>query len=128
MNQLPTFLGLRLFTAAFMSLGACASAAHPATPASEEFPVVGYIGSNQSVLELFLAGMSDAGYVAEQDFHLELRYTENSLERRKQVAAELVALCPDVIVATGLASDDLKELTKTIPIVLMATPEVVGLR
>jgi putative ABC transport system substrate-binding protein len=94
----------------------------------ERIPVVGYLGGNRSVLDEFVTAMRDARYSAGRDFRLEARLTDGIAEKQRSFASELVALAPDVIVATGTASLDLKMLTSTIPIVLTATPESTALR
>lgn len=98
------------------------------TATRNKLPSVAYLGGNRSVLEDFLTGMRDLGYVAERTFHFEARLTEGSAEKQRQFATDLVALRPDVIVATGTASLDLGKLTSTIPIVLTHTPESTALK
>jgi len=61
-----------------------------------------------------------------RDFVTEPRGTESSLERAAFIAAELVRLQVDVIVAGGSAETALKQATSTIPIVLPQHFDPVG--
>ena len=53
------------------------------------------------VVPAFLAGMQERGWLENQGFVLETRYAEGRLERLPELAAELVRLKVDVIVAMG---------------------------
>src|SRR5713101_7059133 len=50
--------------------------------------------------EAFLQGLRDLGYIEGQNFVLVDRYAEGQQERLPELAAELVRLAVDVIVAT----------------------------
>ena len=65
----------------------------------------------------FHRGMRELGYVDGQNIAYEYRFAEGRLERLGSLAAELVALKPDVILALGgdVAPDAIKA-TQTIPI------------
>jgi putative ABC transport system substrate-binding protein len=66
--------------------------------------------------------MTDLGYVEGQQYTVEARYAENNLERLPDLAAELVRLSPDVIVAAATpAIAALKTATGTIPIVMVGS-------
>ncbi|MEW6688756.1 MAG: ABC transporter substrate-binding protein [Pseudomonadota bacterium] len=75
----------------------------------------------------FLAGMRERGYVEGRNLVFEWREADGRLERHPALAAELVALKPDVIVAgapdAALAA---KKATDTIPIVFVASADPVG--
>jgi putative ABC transport system substrate-binding protein len=73
-----------------------------------------------------LRGLRELGYVYGRDFVTEPRGTEGSLERAASIAAELVRLQVDVIVAGGSAEAALKQATSTIPIVLPQHSDPVG--
>ena len=100
----------------------------PSTQANTKLPVIAFLGGNRSTLDWFLNGMRDSGYAADRDFHLEARLSEGSLDKQRQFAAELVALQPNVIVATGTAAIDLTKLTSTLPIVVTVTNEEAALQ
>ena len=63
--------------------------------------------------------MRELGWIEGKNVAFEGRYTDNRLERLPALAAELVRLNVDVIVAMGtLASPAAKRATSTIPIVM----------
>jgi len=70
---------------------------------------------------LFKAGMRDLGYVEGRDYRFETRLATNDLSRLPALAAELVALRVDVIVAlTTAAAVAAHKVTREIPIVTNA--------
>jgi putative ABC transport system substrate-binding protein len=70
----------------------------------------------------FRKGLSELGYIEGQNIQVEYRYAGGSGERLAELAAELVNLRVDVIVAGSTQSiDAAKRLTKTIPIVFPVT-------
>jgi putative tryptophan/tyrosine transport system substrate-binding protein len=76
----------------------------------------------------FLEGMRALGYVEGQHFVLEVRSTEGQYERFPALAAELVRLKVDVLLAVGNTSATLaaKDATTTIPIVMVGVGDPVG--
>ena len=71
----------------------------------------------------FRSGLRDHGYVEGGNATLELRFGDGAPERMAALAAELIALKPDVLFAAGKASAlAVQGATRTIPIV-MTTPE-----
>jgi putative ABC transport system substrate-binding protein len=71
-------------------------------------------------LEEFRQGLRDLGYVEGQNILLEVRYAEERLERLAELAAELVQLGVDVIVAGGSDTNlTAQQATSTIPIVMV---------
>ena len=58
----------------------------------------------QGLLGAFLQGLRDLGYTEGQNLIVENRYAEGRPERLAALAAELVQLRPDVLVATGTPS------------------------
>jgi putative tryptophan/tyrosine transport system substrate-binding protein len=72
--------------------------------------------------EAFRQRLRELGYVEGQNLVLEYRYAEGSAERLPDLAAELVQLQVDVIVAGGTAAIRAAQLaTRTIPIVMSAS-------
>jgi len=108
----------------FLGLIGCVAALRPraaeAQPAAK-IPRIGYVGTNLAVsphlLEAFRQGLCDLGYVEGRTVVIEYRSAEGKLDRFSALAAELVALKVDVIVANTLAALAAKQATKTIPIV-----------
>jgi len=70
------------------------------------------------LLSAFEKGLRDLGYVEGQNIRLEYRFAESRLERLPGLAAELVGLKVDVILAiNSTAAQAALNATKTIPIV-----------
>src|SRR5881628_1580848 len=68
--------------------------------------------------EALLQGLRELGYVEGQNLAIERRWAEGRAERYHELATELVALKPDVIVAAYTPSvTAVKRATSTIPIV-----------
>jgi len=84
---------------------------------------IGYLTTNLAAAphlhEAFRQGLRDLGYVEGRNVVIEYRDAEGKRERLPALAAELVALKADVIVAGGstLAALTAMQATKTIPIV-----------
>jgi ABC-type uncharacterized transport system substrate-binding protein len=79
------------------------------------------------LLEAFRQALRDLGYVEGQNLVLEVRSAEGSPERLRDLAAELVQLPVDVIVAAGSpAIRAAQHATRTIPIVMAAPPDAVA--
>jgi len=77
--------------------------------------------------DAFLQGLRDLGYVEGRNIVIEYRDAERKLERLPALAAELVALKVDVIVASGtLAALAAKQATRTLPIVFSPAGDPVG--
>src|SRR5918999_681585 len=91
---------------------------------AKKVPRIGYLRFIENPLldEAFRKGLRELGYVEGQNIHVEYRYAGGSLERVAELAAELVSLKVDVIVAGSTQSiDAVKQATKTIPIVFPVT-------
>jgi len=95
-----------------------------------KIPRLGYLmafSPDQSLdLKAFRQGLATLGYVEGKNIVIEYRYAEGKLNRLPDLAAELVALKVDIIVAlnppSALAA---KHATKTIPIVMRSTDDPV---
>ena len=76
----------------------------------------------------FVQGLREHGWIEKRDFVFERRYSWAEVARYPRLAAELVALKPDVVVtaAGDPAAHALKTATKTIPIVLAVSGDPVG--
>jgi putative tryptophan/tyrosine transport system substrate-binding protein len=119
-----------------ISLAALALAA-PVTSFSQarlgKIPRIGYLqpvvpqNNSSPLLEDFRQGLRDLGYVEGKNIQLEIRWGEGRLERMPALAAELVRMKVDVIVAVSSPSvRAAKEATQTIPIVMPLSSDPVG--
>ena len=93
-------------------------------------PRIGYltpnIAANPHLSEAFLQGLRDLGYVEGRNIVIEYRSAEGKFERLAALAAELVALKVDVIVAPNtVAALAAKQATRTIPIVFAVAADPV---
>ncbi len=75
----------------------------------------------------FLQELQQLGWTDGRNMHIDTRWTAGSVADTRKYAAELVALAPDVILATGSAAmGPLLEATRTVPIVFVIVPDPVG--
>jgi len=80
----------------------------------------------QARLAAFVRGLRDLGLVEGRDVRIDVRWTGNADNARKP-AAELVALAPDIILASGgTVVGALLQATRTVPIVFTNTADPVG--
>jgi putative tryptophan/tyrosine transport system substrate-binding protein len=112
-------LRLLALCAMLLALSSSADAQQP-----KKIPRIGFLsaGSTNSMsgrVEAFRRGLREQGYTEGQNILVEYRYAEDSLDRLRQMAAELARLKLDVIVTGGpIATLPAKETAGTIPIVL----------
>ena len=119
--------GLSVIASVLVVTGAVAAAQQPT-----KVPRIGYLGSTSlsaipERIEAFRQGLRELGYVEGKNIVIEYRWAEEKLDRLPALAAELVRLKVDVIVARG--SGDIraaKEATTTIPIVMINGGDAVG--
>src|SRR6476660_4676555 len=77
------------------------------------------------IVNAFVRGLRDLGYVYGQHFVTEPRGAEARLERFPSLVAELISLKVDVIVAVGNSQRAVKEATSTIPVVMAGSGDPV---
>jgi putative ABC transport system substrate-binding protein len=83
--------------------------------------------SDPDVYSAFPQGMRELGYVEGKNFVVEWRFADGKFERLPGLAAELVRMKVDVIVAAGtVATEVAQRATTTIPIVIAASVDPVG--
>jgi len=97
---------------------------------ADKVPRIGYLSPNLAAAphlrEAFLQGLRDLGYVEGRNIVIEYRDAEGKFERLPALAAELVALKVDVIVAPNtVAALPAKQATKIIPIVFAVSDDPV---
>jgi len=83
--------------------------------------------SSIGLREAFVAGLHELGYVVDKNIHMEYRYADGKYERLPALAAELVQLKMDIIVAGATpAIQAAQRATATIPIVMVRTADPLG--
>ncbi len=90
---------------------------------AKKVPRIGYLAGDPQAPshEAFRQGLRDLGYVEGQSILIEWRYAGDKPDRLPELAAELVRLKVDVVVAANAAAlGALKQATTTIPIVVEA--------
>ena len=86
----------------------------------------GSIEEESPYFESLLEGFKSAGYIDGRNITLEHRFPDEKPELFTSMAAELVAMRPDVLVGVGSAAVYVKRATSTIPMVFMYVPDPVG--
>jgi ABC transporter substrate binding protein len=121
----------------FITLLGGAAAAWPLAARAqqtERVRTIGFLlpgGSRTTVvraqLEAFRQGLKEYGWIEGQNISIEYRFAEGKEDALAEIAAELVRLHLDVIVAEGTAATRaVKPLTQTIPIVMATSTDPVG--
>jgi putative ABC transport system substrate-binding protein len=81
----------------------------------------------QARLAAFQQGLQQFGWTIGRNVRIDSRWPAGDSERFRRYAAELVALSPDVILATGsAAAGPLLQATRTVPVVFVIVPDPVG--
>jgi putative ABC transport system substrate-binding protein len=81
----------------------------------------------QARIAAFQQGLQQFGWMIGRNVRIDSRWPAGDSERLRRYAAELVALSPDVILATGsAAAEPLLQATRTVPIVFVIVPDPVG--
>jgi putative tryptophan/tyrosine transport system substrate-binding protein len=119
-----------------VALGAAAAAWPLAARAQQpaNLRTMGYLNPSSSAeaqpfARIFFDALSELGWKEGQNIVVERRYGEDRLERLQQVAAELVHLNVEIIVANAtLAPIAAKQATSTIPIVMTGSGDPLGSR
>jgi putative ABC transport system substrate-binding protein len=117
-------------------VGLGSAAAWPVVARAQQpaLPVVGFL-IPQSADEVyknmtvpFLQGLKEAGYVEDQNVHVEYRYAENKFYRLPALATDLVRRRVAVILAGGIdASLAAKAATTTTPVVFLSAADPVAM-
>src|SRR5262249_41384721 len=78
-------------------------------------------------LATFLQALQELGWTDGRNVRIDVRWGAGDADRNRRHAAELVALAPDVILASGGSLvGTLLQATTTVPIVFTQTPDPVG--
>ena len=125
MNRRDTFFAL-------LALGAAplAAQAQQAGKMRRIGVLLGYVETNlrvQSGLAAFKESLATLGWVEGRELAIDVRWTSGSVERAAEFAKELVALKPDVILAsTTPATAAIQRETRAIPVVFSIVSDPVG--
>src|SRR5246127_2358955 len=81
----------------------------------------------QDRLAAFQQGLQEAGWRVGRNVRIDTRWSEDNADLSAKYAAELVALAPDIILASGpLAVTALQRINRTLPIVFASVADPVG--
>jgi putative tryptophan/tyrosine transport system substrate-binding protein len=117
--------------------GAAASAAWPLAARSQQAGQMRRIGVHMPIaaddpegkarIAAFVAAMQQLGWTDGRNVRFDFRWGAGNAETIRKHAAELVALAPDVILATGSGTiGSLLQATRAVPIVFVVAPDPVG--
>src|SRR5437899_7440573 len=91
---------------------------------------IGYLGLNRAaypdLVEAFLQGLRDLGYVEGRNVVIEYRDAEGKSERLPALAAELVALKVVIVAPSSAPALAAKQATRTLPIVFFSVSDPVS--
>ena len=121
----------------FITILAGAAAVWPLTTRAQQPEVMRRIGfllvlaaddpETKPRIAAFLQGLQQLGWSEGRNVRIDYRFGGGDANVVRKQAAELVALAPDVILATGgTATERLLEVTHTVPIVFVIVPDPVG--
>jgi len=81
----------------------------------------------QARLAAFQQGLQQLGWSDSRNVRIDTRWGEDDVDRERSYAAELVALAPDIILASGtLSVAALQHVSHTLPIVFVGVTDPVG--
>jgi putative tryptophan/tyrosine transport system substrate-binding protein len=119
-------IGLAVALALSLSLAPLAAEAQEAQQ-SAKVRKIGWLSGVVPPTPPFLHGLRELGWIERQNLIIERRSAEGNLERLPDLAAELVRLRVEIIVAGDSAAiDPARQATKTLPIVMTVSGDPVG--
>ena len=81
----------------------------------------------QARMAAFLQGLEPLGWSVGRNAQIDLRWGADDVDRERKYAQELVALAPDILLASGTGSvTALQHVTRTLPIVFATVTDPVG--
>jgi putative ABC transport system substrate-binding protein len=122
----------------FVLLGGAAAAAWPLAARAQQTPAkvrrIGVLMSQSADdpdalawISAFAQGLQERGWSVGGNVRIDYRWGAGDLDRFRKYAAELVALAPDVILATAASIvGALQQASRTVPIVFVTTIDPVG--
>jgi putative tryptophan/tyrosine transport system substrate-binding protein len=82
---------------------------------------------SQRRVTAFVQGLQELGWTDGRNVRIDIRWTAGDADRMRRNAMELLALAPDVILASGgTVVSALLQASRTVPIVFTLTPDPVG--
>jgi putative ABC transport system substrate-binding protein len=91
------------------------------TPLSEDDPEA------QARVAAFRQALQDLGWIVDRNVRIEYRWGANGPDRTRRIVAELLALSPDIVFATGSPTlEPLLQATHAVPIVFVQVADPVG--
>ena len=120
----PKWLAIIAIALTFVSCAVVAQAQQPG-----KMPRIGFLAAGGDALpEAFVKALANLGYANEKNITFEYRSRDGRPERDRDLAAELVRLKVDIIVADGSGpAAAAKNATDTIPIVMTSSTDPVGI-
>jgi putative ABC transport system substrate-binding protein len=122
-----------------IQLGGAALAPHLLLPSAraqqgERMRRIGFLTSqaaddpvSHAYMAAFLQGLQELGWTVGRNVRIDYRWSATDAERKRRYAAELIALTPDVVLATGDSNTGpLLQATRATPIVFVLVPDPVG--
>ena len=81
----------------------------------------------QRRIGVFLQGLQGAGWAVGRNVDIDVRWAAGDADRFRRYAVELIALMPDVVLASATPSvTAMKQVTRNVPIVFVLAPDPVG--
>jgi len=81
----------------------------------------------QDRIAAFHQGLQELGWSVGRNVRIDTRWGEDDADRERKYATELVALAPDIILASGtLSVAALQQVSRTLPIVFAGVTDPVG--
>ena len=118
---------LRALTAFIIALAATLAAAQQPKVTRIGYLAAVSLSADIPRLQAFRQGLREFGYVEGRDVIIEYRHEDRSLDRLPTLAAELVAMKPDVLVGvTTNAAIAVKKAAGTVPVVFMGVTDPVS--
>jgi putative ABC transport system substrate-binding protein len=81
---------------------------------------------SQARVAAFMQGLQESGWSVGRNIRIEMRWGADDADRTRRLAAELVALAPEAILAGGGTVGPLQQATRTVPIVFTGLIDPVG--
>jgi putative ABC transport system substrate-binding protein len=109
------------------AVAACPLAAH--AQKGERVRHIGVVlgaGAFDQGLEAFLQGLQQLGWSDGRNVRVDIRRGAGNADNLRKYAAELAALAPDVIFASGAAAEPMLRATRSVPIVFALVIDPVG--